>query len=308
MERREILCNDYEYYQYLHLSLHKNIILLIHNCRCKMNKLVVVLGLWIFAASSFAQDRADIEVSYTASVPNLKTGRVKGNQYVLVANATESKFYSPMTEYIDSLESTPEGEAIYKDIMRGAFASGKLDKAPRRDGSYYVLKSTADNFIKTYDVNGLDKYVMEESMPDYDWQLADSTRNILGYECQMATTVFNGREWTVWFTPEIPVTNGPWKLGGLPGLILEAAEPTGLYNFVATGLRQTSREIKPVYSSESYTKIDRKEYLKIKRKMVDNTVSQMNAQLSGLGISISAASNSAKNKSRKEIDFIETDY
>lgn len=273
-----------------------------------MNKLVVVLGLWIFAASSFAQVRADIEVSYAASVPNLKTGRVKGNQYVLVANATDSKFYSPMTEYIDSLESTPEGEAIYKDIMRGAFASGKLDKAPRRDGSYYVLKSTADNLIKTYDVNGLDKYVMEESMPNYDWQLADSARNILGYECQMATTVFNGREWTVWFTTEIPVTNGPWKLGGLPGLILEAAEPTGLYNFVATGLRQTSREVTPVYSSESYTKIDRREYLKIKIKMIDNTVSQMNAQLSGLGISISSASNSANNKSRKEIDFIETDY
>ena len=65
----------------------------------------------LVAMAAMAQN-ADIEVIYTAMSPNFKNGKVDvRNQYVLLANATESKFYSPITEYIDSLNSTPEGTA-----------------------------------------------------------------------------------------------------------------------------------------------------------------------------------------------------
>lgn len=57
-------------------------------------------------------------------------------------------------------------------------------------------------------------------------EIADSTKNILGYDCVMATAHYHGRDWTAWFTPDIPLPEGPWKLTGLPGLILEASEST----------------------------------------------------------------------------------
>jgi len=254
-----------------------------------------------------AQQKADIMVSYTASSPNFITGEAgRPNQYILLANSSESKFYSPNTEFIDSLRSTPEGDAKYKEMTRGAFYSGKLDESPKRDGSYYVLKNA--NHIDMYDLNGMEKYRMTEPMADWNWQIADNTKKILGYECQMATTDFHGRKWTVWFTPDIPIMNGPWKLGGLPGLILEATESEGLYGFVATGVQQTARTIVPVYSADDYEKIDRKDFLKSQRKMIDNPIAQMNAQLSGLGISIDTGTNALKYKAREEIDFIETDY
>lgn len=273
-------------------------------------KKVILLTIMCFATiAAVAQVKADIEVSYNASLPNFRTGVVdKFNKYILIANANDSKFYSPMTEYIDSLESTPEGKAKYKEMTRSAFAGGKMDKMPRRDGRYYVIKSSKDNTLTTYDVNGLDKYVTEEPVPEWNWQISDSVKNLLGYECQMAVTQFHGREWTVWFAAEIPVMNGPWKLGGLPGLILEASDQSGLYTFTATGIQPSSKEIIPVYSSDAYDYIGRKELLKAKRKMIDNPVSQMNAQLSGLGISIQADANTINHKSREEVDFIETDY
>lgn len=274
-----------------------------------MRKTILLPLACMIAIAAHAQSKAEIEVCYNASEPNLKTGKVeKINQYILLANATDSKFYSPMTEYIDSLESTPDGNAKYKEMSRGAFMSGKYDEMPRRDGRYYVLKSSNDNTVKTYDVNGIDKYTTEELLPEWNWQIHDTTKSVLGYECQMATATFHGREWTAWFTPEIPITNGPWKLGGLPGLILAATEPSGLYTFEATGMQQSSREIIPVYSSDSYEAIDRKQLLKEKRKMADNPISQMNAQLNSLGISIKADANTLNNKPREEVDFIETDY
>lgn len=65
-------------------------------------------------------------------------------------------------------------------------------------------------------------FMYKEDMPEMEWNLTDSTKSILGMTCYMATCSFRGRDYTVWFTPDIPVMAGPWKFSGLPGLILEA--------------------------------------------------------------------------------------
>lgn len=263
----------------------------------------------IATIAATAQEKADIEISYTASRVNLRDGsNISPNQYILLANAKESKFYSPITEYIDSLQSTPEGDAKYKEMTRGAYMSGKIKDIPRRDGSYYIFKSLNSGKIKYYDVNGVEKYWYEEEIPEIGWELTNSTKNILGYECQMATGNIHGRKWEVWFTTEVPVMNGPWKFGGLPGLILEATDDSGLYNFTATGIQQTSRSMEPIYSADNYEKISRIEFLRAKRQFTDNPMGTLNTQLSASGISIGSNGNEIKFKSRDEVDFIETDY
>lgn len=263
----------------------------------------------LVAIAAVAQQKADIEVSYTASTVNFREGgNAKPNQYILLANAGESKFYSPVTEYIDSLRSTPEGDAKYKEMTQGAYLSGKMNEIPRRDGSYYLFKSMGQNTMKYYDVNGMEKYYCEEDIPVIDWTLADNSKVILGYECQMATCDFHGRKWTAWFTTDVPLMNGPWKFGGLPGLILEANDASGLYSFVATGIQPSSRPIVPIYSADSYEKISRTDFLKAKRQFIDNPISTINTQLSAIGVSIGGTGNEFRYKPREEVDFIETDY
>ncbi|MGN0047979.1 MAG: GLPGLI family protein [Bacteroides sp.] len=45
-----------------------------------------------------------------------------------------------------------------------------------------------------------------EPIEERDWAiLDDSTKTVLGYECLMATTEYHGRQWTAWFTPEVPM-------------------------------------------------------------------------------------------------------
>lgn len=71
------------------------------------------------------------------------------------------------------------------------------------------------------------KYI--EDVESFGWQLQTDTKNIHGYLCQKASMSFRGRDYEAWFTPEIPLSKGPWKFGGLPGLILEIRDTENQY-------------------------------------------------------------------------------
>ncbi len=273
-----------------------------------MKRIFLFILLCHIAVAANAQHKADIEVSYTMISPNMRTGKSgdSSHKYVLLANARESKFYSPRTEQIDSLCSTPEGETKFKEMQRAAVLGGNYDDIPRRDGSMYVVRSTESNTMKAYDSAGTEQYVVEEPLENIEWTLVeDSTKNVLGYDCIMATADYHGRKWTAWFSPEIPVQAGPWKLAGLPGLILEADADNGVYSFVATGIQNTGRTIMPVYLADRYEKIARKDFLKAKRSFLDNPLGQINAKYGSSGV---VASGDVKFADASVVDLIETDY
>jgi GLPGLI family protein len=264
-----------------------------------------------------AQQEAKIEVSYTEYQPNMRTGEKNGtsHQYILLASGDDSKFFSPRTEYLDSLNSTPEGKAKYQEMARSAYLGGKIEDIPRADGSYYVVKSATDNKLYYYDKVGTERFCYEEDTPQLNWVVGDSTKTILGYECFFASVDYHGRKWIAWFTPEIPVAAGPWKLQGVPGLILEATTVDGLYSFIADGIQQTEKIITPIYLINEYEKTDRIKLLKAKRGFMDNPVGAINAQFGGSGVSIRSVKISGGSDSdgklymaRETIDFIETDY
>lgn len=273
-----------------------------------MKNLIFPIILCLVAISANAQTKADIEVSYTMTSPNMRTGKLgdSTHQYILLANSSQSKFYSPRTGQIDSLCSTPDGEAKFKEMQRAAALAGNFDDIPRRDGSMYVVKSTDTNVMKVYDTAGMEQYVVEEPIENIDWTLSeDSLKNVLGYDCIMATADYHGRKWTAWFTPEIPLQAGPWKLAGLPGLILEADADNGVYSFVATGIQNTTRQISPVYLADRYEKVSRKDLLKAQRSFFDNPLGQINAKFGDKGVVVSG---DVKFADASVVDLIESDY
>ncbi|MCF6239974.1 MAG: GLPGLI family protein [Bacteroidales bacterium] len=56
---------------------------------------------------------------------------------------------------------------------------------------------------------------------NFNWKIKQKTKNLQGLECRLATCHFRGRDYKAWFTLSIPLPYGPWKFGGLPGLIVE---------------------------------------------------------------------------------------
>ena len=117
----------------------------------------------------------------------------------------------------------------------------------RNGESAKIFKNRTDNSIITID-NGPSETtkstylrVTEKTEP-IQWEIADDTLCVLGYSCQKATTSFRGRIYSVWFTMDIPVNDGPWKLYGLPGIILNGKSDDGLFSFEAIGIEQLKDE------------------------------------------------------------------
>lgn len=81
------------------------------------------------------------------------------------------------------------------------------------------------------DLNGKG-FVYEDIPPALQWNInyTDSTE-IAGYRCRKATTRFRGRTYTAWYAVELPFSEGPYKFGGLPGLILQIEDDAGEYRW-----------------------------------------------------------------------------
>lgn len=83
-----------------------------------------------------------------------------------------------------------------------------------------------------------------EVLPNFKWRILSESKEILGYKCQKAQGEFRGRKYIAWFAPCIPISDGPWKFCGLPGLIL-AVEDTDKY-FVFTCIDIKNNQSQPI--------------------------------------------------------------
>lgn len=79
-----------------------------------------------------------------------------------------------------------------------------------------------------------DYFVQEKLMKPTEWELHEVTRELGGFNCQKATTDFGGRSYVAWYTAEIPINLGPWKLHGLPGAIVSVSDQSQEVSFELT--------------------------------------------------------------------------
>lgn len=112
-----------------------------------------------------------------------------------------------------------------KEIKK-KYSDAKITLSPLRSdkiGRVNFYDVTNDSLLTRRIMLGLEQiYLIKEKAPDIPWNITDSTKKLGNYRAIKATAHFRGRDYTAWFTPEIPVPYGPWKLLGLPGLILQA--------------------------------------------------------------------------------------
>jgi GLPGLI family protein len=109
------------------------------------------------------------------------------------------------------------------------------------DVEYYQYPNERKLFTRERMFNN---YVIEETIPAPKWQITTDTATIGGLPCQKATTRFKGRDYTAWFCADLPYQTGPWKLTGLPGLIVEAADAKKEVIFKFDGIEKVDKSAK----------------------------------------------------------------
>lgn len=189
------------------------------------------------ASTVLSQKPGTLEFVYDYSFSVDSAGIIDGEReadkmLLQIAPDGLSKFTSLTSITTDSviMNTTPEQRAE-------AIMDGKLKKGE----SMNVFKNyPAPGRMTNTEIVCEDWFRYEEEIPDFGWELTDSVKTILGYECKGARCTFRGREWTVYYAEDIPVMEGPWKLCGLPGLIMEAQADGDEYSFVCIGIRNNS--------------------------------------------------------------------
>ncbi len=190
---------------------------------------------------------------------------------VLEIGRSRTLWYSAHARAIDSL-----------------FQSGANDVNARKVcGMQAGERERYEDVITNYPTNGElsvltniwgTEYCYAEAMPQIRWQIDPApTDSLLNYACHRAEARFRGRTYVVWFAPELPFSHGPWKLGGLPGLILRAESTDGLFAWEAVSVERP-RNARPIVcyaplsagraaGSMKFRTLSRKEMQRIERML-----------------------------------------
>lgn len=218
-------------------------------------------------------DSAYLKISYSLRFvkDTAKPQETDEDEMLLLAGKSVSQYFSYARYQADSLMRTlsPEQVAEFiKDMKRGKF-------------SYDIYKNHPSGNITTTDRIGMTNYKYEEPYERQNWEIAADTMNILGYACQKATCTFRGRDYVAWFTADIPVSNGPWKFAGLPGLILNVADTENHYVFECSGIETPAVEIPIEMDKKNYANVSKKDFNKVYERFLKDPVGFLSSGSSG---------------------------
>lgn len=215
-------------------------------------------------------DEGYLKCLYAFNADDIKASDTYIDLQRLEIGENVSKYYSDFVFNNDSLvwawrQAHPKARSVPRQI-------GALGKKP-----YYWLEYKYSEYFKDTKTNKLTEYARmphgakpgyqcSEIIPVQNWEFHKETLAVHGYLCHKATCHFRGRNYVAWYTKEIPVSNGPWKFGGLPGLILKVYDTQRLYTFECVKIEKNKYPIKR-YDFESYQLIDRLELLNFQRKL-----------------------------------------
>ena len=235
-----------------------------------MDKIIVFLCFCVFPLLTNAQE-------ITISGPLANEPAKLGTKKIVDSSIIECIYnyrvidhsLGDMREYHAILEL---GDSIFKYESYGSYRldSALVGKQQMTLGEYFdfynkyspdfkefLLENVNANKLSYYGKISIDKFMYHEEVPQIAWALSDSTKEICGYLCHQATATFRGRNWIAWYC-DIPKSVGPWKLNGLPGLILAAETEDKEHTFSAISVRKSSSPI--TVNDKEYFKTTREHF------------------------------------------------
>ena len=248
-------------------------------------KIFVFLAVFVSSLGLSAQKINGSATYKTAgSIPiNLEGSKISPERKKLFEERMAKAMQKEYTLHFNRNESLYEEEvALEKDGQGGMRFMSMMTGG---GGSYYrnlkdaTIKQEQNLFGKTF--------LIVDSLETLNWKLGKETKSIGNYICNKATaervfvvaktemkdgevsdTIVNDTvEIVAWYSMQIPVSHGPSKYSGLPGLILELND--GQSTILCTKVSISTAEAAEIEAPKSGEKVSRKEYEKISREKME---------------------------------------
>jgi GLPGLI family protein len=198
-----------------------------------------------FAAKAQKSEMAQAVVKYKFS--HIRDTTAKDKPYtenmVLFVGPTSSAYKS----YDRKMQETMMRKQLEQQMADQRGNGGPMNfkvtsRTPTTNTEYYQFQADK-KFVRKERL--ITPYLIEEPMPVINWKISADTASFGTLHCQKATGHFKGRDYTAWFCPDIPFHTGPWKLNGLPGLIVEAYDTNKEVVFKFDGMDEVVKSDKP---------------------------------------------------------------
>lgn len=170
---------------------------------------------------------------FTYQTDSLNPATIVTENALLFVEAGRSRFVVAKRLLVDSAMKTMTTR------MRTNPGGGiSMAGIPKTRFNYRIYKNYSLGIATVSDQIGIAVYKYEENRAALNWTIAPEKQAVAGYNCQKATVAYGGRRYVAWFTPEIPVPDGPFKFWGLPGLIVRISDVQNYFIFELTALQQ----------------------------------------------------------------------
>ena len=208
----------------------------------KILLIITMLNAHLFLFAQITIDTVDIRKCYDTRTRTHKNAKKRVDEHRLdIGKNGISKHYSYWKMVEDELlDSVLSAGGDYVDFTQIRYEKGN----PHSSFEYTIFK----NYQKPDLLTGIcipytdGKFLFTEEMGQ-EWELiGDSIYHVLGHPCRKATTQYHGHTWIAFYAIDIPISEGPWKLCGLPGLIMYARNAEKDYIFKCIAIKTNINE------------------------------------------------------------------
>ncbi|MCQ9638945.1 GLPGLI family protein [Chryseobacterium sp. WG14] len=242
----------------------------------------------IFVSSVFFSQQKDYAFSYRLEYTPDSTDvlNTRMEDFTLFVNGGKSFFVS---------DNFLKRDSILKSFEKSP--NFNFSKKPNTRFKSVIVKENKN--ISFYD-NLLKYYFTYKEDPNFKWNILTDKQKIEGYNTQKATTEYGGRKWVAWFTTDLPYQDGPYKFGGLPGLIIKVEDTNNNYKYELISIKKKSLPDNVIFT-EKYLKqhkeVSKEDYMKAMKNINDNMINE--AAMTGLTIAPESLEQVKKNLSKR---------
>jgi GLPGLI family protein len=162
----------------------------------------IILFIFLISSAAHAQEnvRVEYQVRFNDQFDRGRSDRMHTG-YLLINNSESRYFMVQKSAYVQKDEHdismiTDTTQYIYTNQGKGVLIAEEMNLKGKR-------------------------YFVSDSLYPMKWEFTGDEKMIDSLRCTKANCYFRGRYYTAWFTTDIPLPFGPWKMGGLPGLVVE---------------------------------------------------------------------------------------